>query len=117
VQSGEFSEVVGLTLGCRIIHTESTEVWAIRGIHRDGRMTQDFLGELTFISLFDLEQMVVLVNGFIAELPGTKLSLHKDVFWEHVRAMINQLGHDDEGFIGAIGVGGQFQRYDDFGEF
>jgi hypothetical protein len=31
--------------------------------------------------------------------------------------MINQLGHDDEGFIGAIGVGGQFQRYDDFGEF
>ncbi len=117
VSTGEVSEVVGVTLGCRLIDTETTEVWTVRGIRRDGHLTREPLGELCFITLFELDQAVVVVSGFISEPEGVTLSMQKDVFWEHIRAMINQLGHSDEGFLGSIGVGGQYRHFDDFGEY
>ncbi len=113
---GLTQEIMGIALGRRLIHLEQTEIWTVRGVLRDGKLTPGNIGELTFLSVVDLEGVVIVVNGFVAEIQGTKLSMSDEQLWDYIAAMIEQLGYDSEGFFGTIGVGGSFKTYDDFGE-
>lgn len=111
---GTTQEIIGIALGYRLVYSEQAEVWTVRGIQRDGAPTRDDIGELSFILIPGDMEPATAVTGFIAPAPPYVLALSEDAIWQQLRAMVVQLGYDQDGFYASLGIGGRPRFYEDY---
>ena len=111
---GPSQELVGIALGYRLVYAEQAEVWTVRGILRDGSASRDDVGELSFVMIPGDMEPATAVTGFIAPAAPYNLSLSEDALWQQLRAMVVQLGYDQEGFYVSLAVGGKPRYYEDY---
>jgi hypothetical protein len=111
---GPSQELIGVALGYRLVYSEQAEVWTVRGILRDGSPSRDDIGELSFVMIPGEMEPATAVTGFIAPASPYLLSLSEDALWQQLRAMIIQLGYDQEGFYLSLAVGGKLRYYEDY---
>lgn len=111
---GPKQELVGLGLGYRLVFSEQAEVWTVRGVLPDGTPSRDDIGELSFVMIPGDMEPATAITGFIAPPPPYVLGISEEVLWQNLRAMIVQLGYDQEGFHLSLGVDGKPRYYEDF---
>ena len=111
---GPAQDVVAVSLGYRMVHSEQSEIWTITGILRSGEPTRQDVGELSFILIPGDMEPATAVTGFISPTPPYFLGMNEDALWQQIRAMVVQLGYDIDGFYASIAVGGQHRYYEDY---
>ena len=111
---GPAQEVTGIVLGYRMVFSEQAEVWTVRGVLRDGTLTKDDVGELSFVLIPGSMEPATAVTGFVAPMPPYVLTLSEETLWQQLRIMVVQLGYDQEGFYSSIGLGGRHCYYEEY---
>jgi hypothetical protein len=107
-------DVVGVTLGYRMVFSEQAEVWTVTGILRDGEVVPQELGTLSFCLIPGDTEPATAVVGFVSPPHPYKVAISKDELFEQMKMMVMQLGYDLGGFYLSIAVGGEQRYYEDF---
>lgn len=110
---GSLREIVGVGLGYRMVFAEQAEVWTVRGYLRDGSVTKEDVGELSFVLIPGTSEPATAITGFVAAAAPYTLNLTEDALWKQLRGMLMQLGYDQEGFYASIGFGGRHCYYEE----
>lgn len=113
-KEGPAQDVTGIVLGYRMVFSEQAEVWTVRGVLRDGTLTKEDVGELSFVLIPGSLEPATAVTGFVAPMPPYVLSLTEEALWQQLRVMVVQLGYDQEGFYSSIGLGGRHCYYEEY---
>lgn len=105
-------EVIAMALGFRIVFSDQSEIWTVRGILRDGSPTVDDIGELSFLAIPSDEEPATAVTGFIALPPTYALAMNDDQLLQQIRGFVVQLGYDQDDYYVSIGVGGRHRYFE-----
>ena len=111
---GPAQEIIAVGLSFRMVFSEQAEIWTVRGMLRDGEPTKEDIGELSFVMIPGEEEPATAITGFIAPQAPYLLGLSEETLWQHVRAMVVQLGYDQDGFYASLAVGGAHRYYEEF---
>lgn len=111
---GPTQEILGVSLGDRMVFSEQAEVWTVRGHLRDGSIARDNVGELSFVLIPGVSEPATAVVGFIAPSEPYVLSLSEDALWPQIRSMVVQLGYDLDGFYASIAIGGRYSYFEEY---
>lgn len=111
---GPSQDVVGIALGFRMVISEQAEIWTVRGILRDGTVSKDDIGDLSFTLIPGDMEPATAVTGFIAPTPPYALAMNEDQVWQQLRGLVLQLGYDQEGFYASVGIGGKHAYWEDY---
>ena len=111
---GPRQDIIGIGLGYRLVYSEQAEVWTVRGVLRDGTPSRDDIGELSFILIPGDMEPATAVTGFVAPAAPYALAMSEDALWQQLRAMVVQLGYDQDGFYASLGIGGKPRFYEDY---
>ena len=112
--TGPTQEIIAVALSFRMVFSEQAEIWTVRGIMRDGEPTREDIGELSFVMIPGDEEPATAVTGFISPQPPYLLGLSEEALWQHVRAMVTQLGYDQDGFYASLAIGGAHRYFEEF---
>ncbi len=113
-KEGPAQDVTGIVLGYRMVFSEQAEVWTVRGVLRDGTLTKEDVGELSFVLIPGSQEPATAVTGFVAPMPPYVMALSEETLWQQLRVMVVQLGYDQEGFYSSIGLGGRHCYYEEY---
>jgi hypothetical protein len=111
---GPTQEIIAVALSFRMVFSEQAEIWTVRGIMRDGEPTREDIGELSFVMIPGDEEPATAVTGFISPQPPYLLGLSEEALWQHIRAMVTQLGYDQDGFYASLAIGGAHRYFEEF---
>ena len=111
---GPTREVIGISLGHRLVISEQAEVWTVVGELADGTVTKEEVGELSFVLIPGETEPATAVTGFVAAPPSYSLGITDAALQEQLRSIIMQLGYEREGYYVAVGVGGRFFYDEDY---
>ncbi|TWW10021.1 hypothetical protein E3A20_08520 [Planctomyces bekefii] len=113
-KDGLSGEVMGVTLGDRVVFSEQAEVWSVRGMLKDGTLLKEPVGELSFILIPGTHEPAAAIVGYVAPKAPLTLAADEDILWPQIRSMIVQLGYDIDGYYASISFGGRSFCFEDF---
>jgi hypothetical protein len=111
---GPIQEVVGISLGDRMVFSEQAEVWTVKGHLRDGSIARENIGELSFVLIPGVAEPATAIVGFIAPSEPYVLGVGEDALWPQLRSMVVQLGYDLDGFYASIAFGGRYAYFEEY---
>ena len=107
-------EIVGISLGYRVLISEQAEVWTVAGLLADGTVAKEEIGELAFALMPGEHEPATAITGFLAPAPPYVMSIPKENLWQELRSIVTQLGYDQDGFYVSVGVGGERNYFEDY---
>jgi hypothetical protein len=111
---GPAQEIVGVSLGDRMVFSEQAEVWTVKGHLRDGAIARENIGELSFVMIPGNSEPATAIIGFIAPSEPYVLGIGEDSLWPQIRSIIVQLGYDLDGFYASLAIAGRYAYFEEF---
>lgn len=111
---GPVQEIVGVSLGDRMVFSEQAEVWTVKGHLRDGAIARENVGELSFVMIPGSSEPATAIIGFLAPSEPYVLGVGEDTLWPQIRSIIVQLGYDLDGFYASLSIGGRYSYFEEY---